>query len=236
MSALGTSWPCGPLLTLYPLLQNTYRQENYFRIIFGALTDRNFTELYSGSGKSPPLPPQEKGLLPESGSYRNNFQWTYFQGSCKNFLVRAPGRLPNVIVIELFWYSFPHGGGIFPRNERPKRLNHSPLAEHRKDPVDQMHSMLQHHLQGLPLGSYWISEPLLNNRVFLENPEKPNPSRNVDSAWVTCQLYRSSDTSSGVMSWNAQLHGILWHEYRTHPLLRKHSIQEQCFGILQEGV
>ena len=47
--------------------------------------DQFFAELFSGSGKSPAFAPQEKGLLPERGTYQHKFQWKYFLGSCRIF-------------------------------------------------------------------------------------------------------------------------------------------------------
>ena len=51
-----------------------------------ALTKINFDRinLFPVPGKRPHCPPQEKGLLPERGTYRNNLRWNYFRGSCRN--------------------------------------------------------------------------------------------------------------------------------------------------------
>ena len=66
---------------------------NYFRgsyrkprqEVLGLLPTRISTELFSGSGESPPLPSTGKGAHTGKALFRNKFQWNYFGGSRGNF-------------------------------------------------------------------------------------------------------------------------------------------------------
>ena len=99
-----------------PPLQNTYRhKKNIFELFsgllpknpvraLGSVTEINFCPIISsGSGKNPAFAPQKKGLLPERGSYQNKFEWILFSGLLRDFLVRAPGHLPDKTFFKLFW-------------------------------------------------------------------------------------------------------------------------------------
>ena len=55
--------------------------KNSYQLIFGVLAETISTDSFSGSGKSRPCLPREKGLLPEGGSYPNKFLWIIFGGS-----------------------------------------------------------------------------------------------------------------------------------------------------------
>ena len=82
-----------------------FTEKNFYRSIFG--------ELGSGKSTKPSLPPQEKGLSPEgdsdlkfkysSADFPKYSSVEFFSVLSQEFLVRAPGHLPNAIVIELFW-------------------------------------------------------------------------------------------------------------------------------------
>ena len=75
-----------------PALQNTYRHEEIISQYFGALTDKKSTELFSGSGKSLPVPPQEKGLLPEKAINETNSSGILF-GALAGISGKSPGAL-----------------------------------------------------------------------------------------------------------------------------------------------
>ena len=99
----------------------------YHRTIFGALTRKlyksarvSYQKIFlQGLSSGPEEPFLGKRAPTGRGSYRNRFQWNSSRGSRrKGILVRAPGRLPNIILIGSFGNHFGGGGHIQSVTER----------------------------------------------------------------------------------------------------------------------
>ena len=109
---------------LLPSLQKTYGHEQVFFSFFnfrgsylestvrglGALTDKNIYRIVLGSGQSRPcgLPAPGQGVLTWLSPKQISVE--LLSGLSQEFLVRAPGHLPNRIVIHFGGQLFHRGG------------------------------------------------------------------------------------------------------------------------------
>ena len=106
----------------YPLSQNDYRQEKYFRIIFGGSTGKSckspggyYIIKFLGNYFSHPIRAPFLRSLSGSGtetggggSYRTGALtgknvWGIFSGALHKNPVLAPGQLHKIIFTDLFW-------------------------------------------------------------------------------------------------------------------------------------